>query len=172
MPHQRDDDARNFWYGRWGFIVAAALAVTVVVFGGVVVVYSRRSEKIDQPALRCWPTITAAPEQVRAGDSVRVSSNGFQCGNLPNRDTPSHFWLEVTPEAGNVLVLRSASFAREPNAAFALTLQLPSNIKAGRLRINVAGHPEYVPSRDCTITPGLPKCQGPTLRPIITVVGG
>ena len=142
------------------FILTAVLAVAALTFVTVAVVAAHNGG-VDQPALRCWPTITAAPTVVHAGESVRISSNGFQCGDLPKHGVPGEYWIQAESRTGRVL---SANVRSEPNGAFAVTAQVSPDTKPGQYGVYVSGHPEFSVPLDGK------HHDTPALSPIITVV--
>jgi hypothetical protein len=141
-------------------IVTAILAVAASTFVTVALVAAHNGG-VDQPALRCWPTITVAPSVVHAGDSVRVSSNGFQCEDLPKHGVPGDYWIQANSLTGRLL---SANVRSEPNGAFAVTAQVAPGTKPGQYDVHVGGHPEFSVPHDGA------HHETPTLSPIITVV--
>jgi hypothetical protein len=141
-------------------ILTAVLAVIALSIATAALV-AAHNDGVDQPALRCWPTITATPNMVHAGDSVRISSNGFQCGHLPKHGVPGDYWIQANSRTGQVL---SANVRSESNGAFAVTTQVSPGTKPGQYDIQVGGHPEFSVPLD-----GMYH-EKPTLSPTITVV--
>ena len=142
------------------FILTSVLAVATLTFVTVALVAAHNGG-VDQPALRCWPTITVTPNVVHAGDSVRISSNGFQCEDLPKHGVPGDYWIQASSRTGRVL---SAKVRSEPNGAFAVTTQVGPNATPGQYDIYVGGHPQFSVPLDGA------HHETPTLSPIITVV--
>jgi len=141
-------------------ILTAVLAVIALSFATAALVAAHNGG-VDQPALHCWPTITATPNVVHAGDSIRISSNGFQCGDLPKHGVPGDYWIQANSLTGRVL---SANVRSEPNGAFAVTAQVSLGTKPGQYDVHVGGHPQFSVPLD-----GMYH-EEPALSPIITVV--
>ena len=137
--------------------VFAAVAITVV----TVALVSAQRGGVRQPGLRCWPTIAVTPNVVHAGDMVEVSSNGFQCNNVP-REVPGEYWIQVNTRFGRIV---SEHVKSERRGAFKVLTRVAPSAEPGQYNLFVDGHPQYVVPLDCKR-----PCGVPALSPTLTVV--
>ena len=145
----------------------ARVAIVVLFVAGVVasaVALLSRSDIVDQPPSPCWPSITATPAEVRAGDSLTVSSTGFRCGYLANDGKPVEYWLVLSGSTPAAESFRFGPINPPQTGAFTFTVPLPPTITAGQWSVTVEGHQRYVVPKDCAV------CKPPELTPIVQFV--
>jgi len=143
------------------------LAVGVLFVAGIVVsavALFSRSDIVDQPPSPCWPSITATPTELHAGDSLRVSSTGFKCGYEANDGKPVEYWLVLTRSTPSAESFRFGPINPPQTGAFTFTIPLPSTITTGQWSVTVEGHQHYVAPKDCAV------CTPPALTPVVQLV--
>ena len=136
----------NYWWPKstWvrlshekrALLVTSVLAAAAITFVTVAFV-SAHQGGVHQPALRCWPTITVEPRVVHAGDSIEVSSNGFQCNNIPP-EVPGEYWIQASSRSGRIV---SAHVKSAPRGAFTVTTRVVPDALPGQHSLVVDGPP-------------------------------
>ena len=145
----------------------ALIAMLVLIAAGVVaslIAFLSRSDTVSQPPGPCWPSITATPAQVHAGESLRVSSSGFQCGYLANDGKPVEYWLVLSGSTPGAESFRFGPINPPQSGAFTFSVPTPPTITAGQWSVTVEGHQQYVVPKGCDV------CKPPALTPVVQFV--
>jgi hypothetical protein len=107
----------------------------VLIVAGLVaslIAFLSRSETVSQPPGPCWPSITATPAQVHAGESLRVSSTGFRCGYLANDGNPVEYWLVLSSSTPGAESFRFGPINPPQTGEFTFTVPGPIRLSARR----------------------------------------
>ena len=145
----------------------ALIAIAVLFVAGVVasaVAFYSRSDIVEQPPSPCWPTITASPTEVHAGDPLTVTSTGFKCGYLANDGKPVAYWLVLSGATAGTESFRFGPIQPQQSGAFGFSLTLSPTMATGQWSVVVEGHQHYTPPEGCAI------CTPPDISPVVRVV--
>lgn len=145
----------------------AHIAGTVLIVAGVIgTVYAflSRADIVDQPPGPCWPSVEASPRQPEPGNSVTVSSSGFDCGYLANDGSPAEYWLVITSTLEGSQPLRFGPIVPARTGAFTYRFTLPESTERGEWSVTIEGHQQYILPKGCK------TCAPPDINPGLTVV--